>query len=353
MVFQIFNRFRLRGFVYAAALVLFAVPLGVHPSSAQQVTENGAVVFMYHRFGETRYPSTNITLDQFDAHIRELKSGGYNVLPVPEIIKALAQNTPLPDRTVGITIDDAYLSIYTEAWPRLKAAGFPFTVFVATGLVDQKIFGYMTWQQIREMADAGVTIGGHSVTHLHMPGKPLEIIQDEIGLAGDRFQEKLGQRPTLFAYPYGESSLAVQGLVRKSGFEAAFGQHSGAIGRQNNRFDLPRFALNENYGEISRFRLAANSVAFPITDITPTDPFITNQNPPAMGFTLTAKLKGIDRLACFSSHAGRARLEWLGDARIEVRVNKAFPRGRTRINCTLPAGEGRWFWFGRQFYRPK
>ncbi len=193
----------------AAWAVAGAVAAGV-PAAA----DTAAVVIMYHRFGEPKYPSTNITLEQFEAHIGELKSGGYNVFPVPDIVKALNEGAPLPDRTVGITIDDAYLSVYTEAWPRLKAAGFPFTLFVATGLVNQKISGYMTWKQIREMADAGVTVGGHTVSHLHMPYKPLELNQHELERSNRRFEEELGQRPDLFAYPYGESSLAVQTLVK-------------------------------------------------------------------------------------------------------------------------------------------
>ncbi|MFQ5763801.1 MAG: chitin deacetylase, partial [Rhodospirillales bacterium] len=159
-------------------------------------------------------------------------------------------------------------------------------------------------------------------------------------------------RPTLFAYPYGESSLVVQRLVEGAGFVAAFGQHSGAIGSGGNRFDLPRFAMNETYGGEARFRLAVNALPLPVTDVTPADPLITGNNPPAMGFTITRALKGLDRLACFSSHAGRARLERLGQRRIEVRVDEAFPKGRTRVNCTLPADGGRWHWFGRQFYRP-
>ena len=95
-----------------------------------------AAVLMYHRFGEDKYPSTNIRLDQFDAHLEKLASGDYTVLPLDKIIRHIQDGTELPDRTVAITIDDAYLSVFTEAWPRLKAKGFPFTVFVATDPID-------------------------------------------------------------------------------------------------------------------------------------------------------------------------------------------------------------------------
>ena len=322
---------------------------GASPAAA----ETRAVVIMYHRVGESRYPSTNVTLEQFEAHLRELSSGGYRVMALADIVDALLGAKTLPDRAVGLSIDDAFLSVYTEAWPRLKKAGFPFTLFVATGAVDRKQSGYMNWDQIREMARAGVAIGSHTETHLHMPDADDTRNRGELERSNKRFEEELGQRPSLIAYPYGESSLAVHTVVKEARFAAAFGQHSGAIGSGGNIFDLPRFAMNESYGGLPRFKLTANALPLPVIDITPADPMIGANNPPAMGFTITRPVKGLNRLSCFSSHDGRARLERLGQRRIEIRVKKAFPKGRTRVNCTLPVGDGRWYWFGRQFYRPK
>ena len=321
--------------------------------AAPAAAETRAVVIMYHRFGESRYPSTNVTLEQFEAHLRELSSGGYRVMALADIVDALLGAKTLPDRAVGLSIDDAFLSVYTEAWPRLKKAGFPFTLFVATGAVDHKQSGYMNWDQIREMARAGVAIGSHTETHLHMPDADDTRNRGELERSNKRFEEELGQRPSLIAYPYGESSLAVHTVVKEARFAAAFGQHSGAIGSGGNIFDLPRFAMNESYGGLPRFKLTANALPLPVIDITPADPMIGANNPPAMGFTITGPVKGLNRLSCFSSHDGRARLERLGQRRIEIRVKKAFPKGRTRVNCTLPVGDGRWYWFGRQFYRPK
>src|SRR3546814_1721278 len=92
---------------------------------------------MYHRFGEDDRPSTSIRLSQFEAHIAELTSGRYRVMALPEIVARLRAGQPLPQRAVAITIDDAALSVYREAWPRLKAAGLPFTLFVSTEPLDR------------------------------------------------------------------------------------------------------------------------------------------------------------------------------------------------------------------------
>ena len=313
---------------------------------------DSAVVFMYHRFGETAIPSTNVTIAQFEAHLRELKDGPYTVLPLGEIVEAVRARRPLPDRTIGLSVDDAYLSAYKEAWPRLRRAGFPWTLFVATEPVDNRTRGYLTWDQIRELAASGVTIGGHSATHPHMAGGEAARNEAELARSDARLRAELGRPADLFAYPYGEASLALAARVREKGYTAAFGQHSGVIGPTSESFYLPRFALNETYATLSRFRLAANALPLPVSGVTPADPLISDNNPPAVGFTVGAAVGDPARIACFASHQGPARIERLGARRLEVRLKKPFPQGRGRINCTVPAGDGRWRWFGRQYFVP-
>ncbi len=334
--------------IRSCAAVLLAVAAAA-PVPARAA--DSAVIVMYHRFGEAAHPSTNVTIAQFEAHIEELKRDAYSVLPVPRIIDALRHGRPLPERAVGLTIDDAFLTVYTEAWPRLRAAGFPFTLFVATDPVDRKRPGYMTWQQIGELASAGVTIGSQTASHLHMADADAARNRREVADANARFEAELGKRPDLFAYPYGEASLAVQAVIRANGFVAAFGQHSGVFGAGQDLLYLPRFAMNEKYGDAARFKLAVNALSLPITELTPADPMVGAVNPPPVGFTLGESLAGLNRLACFTSHEGRAKIERLGERRFEVRVNSPFPKGRTRLNCTLPSAQaGRWHWFGRQYY---
>ena len=329
----------------------FSLLLAIAVSGIAEAASSASII-MYHRFGETEFPTTSVTLEQLEAHIAELKSAKYSVLPLGQIVDRLIAGDSLPERAVAITIDDAYRSTYTEAWPRFRAAGLPITVFVATSHIDQGSSRRLTWGQLREMAAAGVTIGQHSVTHLHMPTATPDQNRREITDATRRFSEELGLKPDIFAYPYGETSLAVVETVRAEGFKAAFGQHSGVAGSSGDMFYLPRFAMNEKYGGIERLRLALNALPLPVIDVTPRDPFIGLTNPPAMGFTINGEIGGLDRITCFTSHAGKARLERLGKNRFEIRSETPFPRGRTRLNCTQSAGDGRWRWYGRQFFRP-
>lgn len=317
---------------------------------------DSAVVFMYHRFGETDFPSTSVRIDQFESHIEEIKSGGYTVKPLGEIVEALRTGKPLPDRTVALSIDDAFLSVYTEAWPRLKKAGLPFTLFIATDPVDLAKKSFMNWAQVAELVQSGlVTIGSQTASHLHMAASSAKRNAADLAKSNARFKEKLGFVPKLIAYPYGEYSLAVGAVAKAAGFEVGFGQHSGVLHASSDSFFLPRFALNETYGDTTRFRLAAQALPLPVKEIVPADPLLgPATNPPPFGFTVTgAAVKNISRLACYTAGQGKARIERLGARRVEVRVARAFGPGRTRINCTMPAGNGRWRWFGMQFYLPK
>lgn len=317
------------------------------------VAADSAVFLMYHRFGDDRYPATNVRLDQFEAHVETLTGGRYTVLPVAEIVEALRTGKPLPERTIGITIDDAFLSVHTEAFPRLRAAGLPFTLFVATAPVDQGRADYMSWDQIREMRDAGADIGAHTGSHLHMAEVSPARNQAGMRRSLKRLDEELGVRPVLFAYPYGEAGLAVTKVIADFGFAAAFGQHSAAAHRTADPLYLPRFALNEKYSGIDDFLLRINTMGLPVRDVTPADTNLRGGNPPAVGFTVDRSIPSLGGLACYHSQFGLVEHEVLGTHRVEIRFPEPFAAGRSRLNCTKPVADGRWYWFGMQYYMPR
>ena len=266
---------KMKHFVRNGILALSLAVIAGAPLSAQTAEpQSSAVVVMYHRFGESVHPSTNISLDQFEAHLAELSKPQYNVLPIPEIITRLKAKQPLSGRTVGISIDDAFLSVYAEAFPRLKKAGFPFTLFVATNPVDRRFGGYMSWDQIRELKKAGATIGSQTHTHLHMASTSPEQNRADLQKSNERFRSELGEAPTIIAYPYGEFSLAVGAVAKEAGYATGFGQHSGVLHPDADMAYLPRFAMNENFGGDSRFRLAVNALPLNVFDVSPLDPML-------------------------------------------------------------------------------
>lgn len=315
------------------------------------LAEGSAVVFTYHRFGEDRVPATNIRLAQFEVHLRILEEGKFTVWPLSRIIRALRDGTELPDRTVALTADDAYRSVLTEAWPRLQRRGWPMTLFVATDGVDQGYRGYLNWDEIRGLQDQGMEIGAHSSSHAHMAEMLAAPAAADLHRSARRFKQELGQVPTLFAYPYGESGLLMKQVVQQAGYAAAFGQHSGSVGHGMDLYDLPRFAMNEAYGEADRFQLAANSLPLRITEPVPADTLLRTGALPPFGFRLVSDVRP-GGLSCFHSMSkGPVSLVVEGDI-VRFRVDARAVPGRSRYNCTAQAGGGRWYWHGRQFVTP-
>ena len=129
----------------------------------------------------------------------------------------------------------------------------------------------MSWDQIRILQDEGVQIGSQTRTHPHMHEISTTDAEDELKISNERFLEEIGQRPKLFAYPYGEYNLDVIELVKQAGFDAAFGQNSGIAHGYNGFLELPRFAMNEQYGTIDRLQLAINGLPLKVDQIVPED----------------------------------------------------------------------------------
>ncbi len=336
--------------VVLALLLWLAVVVDLPVLGSAAWAADSAVVLVYHRFDDDRVPALNTTTEQLAAHVAELRNGGYAVLPLAEIVSALRAGRPLPDKAVALTVDDASAGFHDRAWPLLKKAGLPVTLFLATDEVDRGGPDVMSWGQLRELTAAGLGIGTQGAARLRLPKSPPEQISADLARAAARLDKELGKGTELFAWPWGEASAEAEDVLRRSGFAAAFGQHSGAAWAKGDPFFLPRFAQGSAYGDLQRFRLSVRSLPLPAVDITPEDPAI-RANPPAFGFTLAEDVPGIDGLSCFVSHQGQVKVERLGP-RVEVRMSKPIPSGRGRLNCTVPALEGRWRWFGWQFSVP-
>ena len=312
-----------------------------------------AAILMYHRFGENSVPSTNIRLEQFDAHIAELASGQYHVLPLPEIVAKMQAGQPLPDRAVAITADDAYASVLAEGWPRLKKAGLPFTLFVATEPVDSRLKGYLTWDQVRQLKKEGVTIGAHSHRHFSLPGMTKEAARADLEHSLRRFEQELGERPALFAYPFGEWDAGVKQMVQELGHVVAFGQHSGIAHATHDMYWQPRFPMNEAFGSVERLRQAVNALGLPVAEIEPADVLVRlgqSPNPPVLRFTVTEDVERLHQMICYTGQGKQIMPKRIGERRFEATPPEPFAPPRDRISCSVPTREaGRFRWFGIQF----
>jgi peptidoglycan/xylan/chitin deacetylase (PgdA/CDA1 family) len=336
-----------------ALLALAAAPAALAADPAASLS--GASILMYHRFGENTVPSTNIRLEQFDAHIAELTrpGAGYAVLPLPEIAAKLKSGERLPDRAVAITADDAYISAFTEGWPRLKKAGLPFTLFVATEPVTSRLRGYLTWDQIRQMKAEGVTIGAHSHRHPSLPALSPEKAREDLETSMALFEKELGEKPALFAWPFGEWDAKTLTLVKSMGYSVAFGQHSGVAHSRHDLFWLPRFPMNETFGSVERVRQALNALPLPVSDVEPADVLIRlgqTRNPPVLRFTVAPGIERLNQMVCYTGEGRAIPPKLIAERRYEAAAPEAMKPPRDRISCSVPSAEpGRFRWFGIQF----
>ena len=310
--------------------------------------KNSAVIFMYHKFDVSKYPSTNITLKQFEEHLQEFSHSKYNVKSLDYIIDTIVNNGDLPDNTIGLSVDDADRSFLTKAWPLLKKKGFPVTLFVTTNTINNK--NYLNWDEIRQLKNEGVTIGAHSHNHQHMSDLNIDELNNAIETSNKVFLKEIGEIPDLFAYPYGEANKKMIELLKDYKFKVAFGQHSGVVNETSNLYYLPRFSLNEKYGDIDRVKFAATAKGLGVYDFVPLNPHIF-ENPPFIGFSLLDQML-IENINCFVfDNKGQVELELFKfNERVEIRLLNKLSKGRSRLNCTVKDKNNNWRWFGHQFY---
>ena len=337
---------------YIFLVILKSITLSFLFISISQASniKNSATVFMYHKFGVSKYPSTSVTIEQLESHINEFTKEKYNILSLDFIVNTIINDGELPNNTIGISVDDADKSFFDIGWPLFKKNNIPVTLFVTTGTIAKNNKSYLNWDQIRKLKDEGVTIGAHSHTHAHMPDIKIEEARKEIELSNKIFLKELGEIPDLFAFPYGEANNELIDLLKEYKFKVAFGQHSGIINETSNMYYLPRFSLNEKYGEIERVTFAASSKGLGVYDFIPSNPKLS-ENPPYIGFSLLDEQLSFS-LNCFIFDMnGQVEREiFKFNERIEIRLSRELSKGRSRINCTAKDSAGNWRWFGHQFY---
>lgn len=320
--------------------------------------QSAAVILTYYRIGDDENVES-VRRDQFQSHIDELTEGDYTVLPLSQIVAEFQSGDPQPPHTVAITFDGGHHSIIDTAAPVLLERNLPFTVFVATDLLDAHNTDAMTWDNLHRLSkNKNVTIGLHPAAYARLSGQKESEITRQINKAKARVREELGIEPTLFAYPFGDISASYYGVLKKQGFTAAFGQQSGVGYAGADMLALPRFSITAPFAALDRFTMTANALPLPVTAIAPTD-FQALENPPLIGFTVDPALAPqIKDLSCFASGQTVApEVKHPTPTRVELRFPSPLDTDHLRINCTLPAPKGedenlRWRWFGMMIKLP-
>jgi len=308
--------------------------------------DKGILSLMYHRFDENNYPSTNIQMDVFKQQIEIIKNLKYNFYDPKDLEKNF--HRVKAEKKILITIDDAFSSFYEVAWPYLKKEKIPFILFVSTESVGAS--GYMTWSQVKELEiENTVYIGNHSHTHNYLVDLKNEDFINDIDTSSLIFKEKLGYNPIFFSYPFGEYSALIKEYISKN-FKFSFGQHSGVIDNNKDRYELPRFPINEKYGDLKRFKFLINLYPLQYKILYPDEKYLTDNNPPEFIVEFFDQQKNINNINCFSDEGDKWEKSNISFIQNKMRLNftDKFNFRRGRVNCSLN-DNGIWRWFGIQF----
>jgi len=314
------------------------------------IDDKGIIVLMYHRFEENKYPSTNIRIIDFVKHISLIKKNKFKFVNPNNFENNLSNNKN--NKKILLTIDDGFKSFYDHAWPILKEEKIPFILFVNTREVGTR--GYMNWEQIKKISKENfVHIGNHSYSHEYLIDMKNHEIINDINLAISDFKKNLGYNSPFFSYPFGEYSNNFKTIIKNLGFKYAFGQHSGVTDETKDFYELPRFPINEAYGEIKRFETILRTVPLKFKSIIPDEKYIKDSNnPPEIIVEFFEDSKNLELLTCYSNELGswrKSKIKFLNRYKIKIQLIGKFTTERGRINCSLRNEDGSWRWLGMQF----
>ncbi len=169
-----------------------------------------APILMYHYIsvppaGADKYRvDLSVSPDMFDQQLAYLAENGFATVSLHDLLAHLSAGAPLPPRPVVLTFDDGYRDNYENAFPLLRKYGFTGTFFVVSDFINAGRPEYMTWEMLREMAEAGMSIESHSRTHPDLRGRSFQFLVWEILGPIEAITHHTGRRPHFFCYPAGK-----------------------------------------------------------------------------------------------------------------------------------------------------
>jgi len=161
----------------------------------------------------------------FQRGMARLHDSGYRTLSLPKLVDCLRRGVPFPERTLAITFDDGYQSVYQHAFPILQRYGFSATIFLTVGengnqtrleqLPSMCERSMLSWREIKEMHRWGIGFGAHTLTHPDLTNLPPARVEIEVYNSKAIIEDALSTQVTCFAYPYGRYGNHTREIVRQ------------------------------------------------------------------------------------------------------------------------------------------
>lgn len=184
-----------------------------------------------------------VSPEGLETHLKYFKENGYQVISVYDLLDYFDTGRPLPAKAVAITFDDGYYGQYKWAFPLLKKYKMTATFFIVTSYIGKG--NMLTWPQIKEMSEAGMTIGSHSLDHASLTKLDDIQLRDELVNSKKILEEKIGKQVDLFSYPGGDYNDHVIELVKEAGYQAAVGVYKIIDQSPKYRYSIRRFHADD------------------------------------------------------------------------------------------------------------
>lgn len=221
---------------------------------------HGYRILTYHRIEDDPQSSFGVKTDHFKSHMAFL-ADHYHVVGMNDLVRAVVDGPPPEPGSVAVTFDDGYAECSTVIRETLTRFAIPATFYVITGALDRTDAAqprrYLTWDEVRELAEAGFTIGSHGVTHRSLGGLSPKEVHEELRTSRMRIEQHIGEAPEGMSFPYGtlrdfSSSTAV--ATKELGYRYAVTSIHGLNRHGCNPFLLRRTAMMAGDG-LRTFRM--------------------------------------------------------------------------------------------------
>ncbi len=279
------------------ALVLTSASL----AAAEKDSPYTATILLYHIVESPQDPRMEISRETFRQHMRYLAATGYNVIPLRELYEYVTgKRASIPKNAVVVTIDDGWRSTYTEVWPEMKRRHFPFTVFVYPKIIGQTSYA-MTWKQVKELAEAGVDIQSHSLSHPFLTHRRHAALDDkqyaewldrELVESKKVIEKETGREVSFLAYPYGDYDGRVTAAASRAGYAVGVTCNYGQVKRGSDPLRMRRIAIEKKM-DFALFRRLLGNGSMRIEGTTPLPGELIDVEQPVVSAKI-ANFKAVD-----------------------------------------------------------
>lgn len=218
------------------------------------VREANVPILMYHYISVPPLGADKIRVGlsvppaNFEAHLQYLKDNGYHSISLHQLLLNLTRGEPLPERPIILTFDDGYRDNYENAFPLLQKYGFTATFFLITNFIDEGRPAYVTWEQVKQLAQAGNEIGAHTRDHPDLRGKDIDFLVWQILGSKEAIQNGAGITPRFFSYPSGKYDDNVIAVLASAHYWGAVTVTQGVHQSSDMPLELQRIRIDGSYG---------------------------------------------------------------------------------------------------------